>query len=318
MIGEMFMKRREKQYYKKINFWMKNQGLEIFLSIFLLIVVLIIVGKEIRLLRTDEYISEIISKGIDYEAFRDIKINENILEESDINLAKLLEKHPSLQGYAYVDPIGYLTFTMLAKNYNPEASGYLDDYVFLRGIADLVETEAFRELYEYYGAIINDLQYFPVPYSNKEEAHISYENSWFSIRNYGGKRRHEGTDIMTETNQRGLIPVVSMTDGIIEKMGWLEKGGYRIGIRSPSSGYFYYAHLDSYAPNLQEGDQVIAGQMLGFMGDSGYGEEGTVGEFPVHLHLGIYISSRIGEMSVNPYNILKILENYRISYIHNE
>ena len=47
--------------------------------------------------------------------------------------------------------------------------------------------------------------------------------------------------------------------------------------------------------------------MLGFMGDSGYGEEGTVGKFAVHLHLGIYVSSKIGEMTVNPYNILKLL-----------
>lgn len=39
---------------------------------------------------------------------------------------------------------------------------------------------------------------------------------------------------------------------------------------------------------IKEGDQVQAGEMLGFMGDSGYGEEGTTGQFPVHLHLGIY------------------------------
>lgn len=38
-----------------------------------------------------------------------------------------------------------------------------------------------------------------------------------------------------------------------------------------------------------EGDQVRAGDLLGYMGDSGYGPEGTTGQFPVHLHVGIYM-----------------------------
>lgn len=46
------------------------------------------------------------------------------------------------------------------------------------------------------------------------------------------------------------------------------------------------------------------------MGDSGYGEEGTVGQFDVHLHFGIYINDNNGnEISINPYHILKALEN---------
>ena len=47
-------------------------------------------------------------------------------------------------------------------------------------------------------------------------------------------------------SQSGFYPVISMTDGKIEKIGWLSLGGYRIGIRSPHGGYFYYAHLASY------------------------------------------------------------------------
>jgi murein DD-endopeptidase MepM/ murein hydrolase activator NlpD len=119
---------------------------------------------------------------------------------------------------------------------------------------------------------------------------------------------------MAANNIRGYYPIISITDGTIEKIGWLEQGGYRIGIRSPSGGYFYYAHLYSYAPELKEGDQVIAGQLLGFMGDSGYGSEGTIGMFDVHLHLGIYVETGTGEMSVNPYYILKMLEDNRTDY----
>ena len=107
-----------------------------------------------------------------------------------------------------------------------------------------------------------------------------------------------------------------ITDGIVEKMGWLEQGGYRIGIRSKAGAYFYYAHLDTYAPELKIGDSVTAGQLLGFMGDSGYGSEGTIGQFDVHLHLGIYVPSESCEISVNPYWILRILENCRTQPVY--
>ena len=51
-----------------------------------------------------------------------------------------------------------------------------------------------------------------------------------------------------------------------------------------------------------------AGELLGYMGDSGYGKEGTVGKFPVHLHFGIYFMMGDKEISVNPYPILKAME----------
>jgi murein DD-endopeptidase MepM/ murein hydrolase activator NlpD len=50
------------------------------------------------------------------------------------------------------------------------------------------------------------------------------------------------------------------------------------------------------------------------MGDSGYGSEGTTGQFPVHLHLGIYVNQESGEMSINPYQVLQILEKNRVTY----
>lgn len=163
--------------------------------------------------------------------------------------------------------------------------------------------------------IFGDLEYFPVGEDRTGEAECFYENSWHGKRTYGGERLHEGTDIMTSNNQRGYFPVYSMTDGIIEKMGWLKLGGWRLGVRAPSGGYFYYAHLYGYAKDLQEGDTIEAGQMIGYMGDSGYSEiEGTVGNFDVHLHVGIYIDDNGKEISVNPYWVLKSLENKKINF----
>ena len=174
------------------------------------------------------------------------------------------------------------------------------------------KNETFEEYNQFTKAIWNDVKYFPIPeFQKSAKMTVSYVNTWLAERTYGGRRGHEGTDLIANINERGLYPVVSMTDGKITKKGWLEKGGYRIGVTAPNGAYFYYAHLESYA-HFEEGDVIKAGDVLGFMGDSGYGEEGTVGQFVVHLHLGIYIYSEGKEVSVNPYWVLRYIENKRV------
>lgn len=169
----------------------------------------------------------------------------------------------------------------------------------------------------YTESIWDDVKYFPVPESaTDEKMGVTFTNSWMNERAYGGQRGHEGTDIMATENVAGVYPIISMTDGIVRSKGWLEKGGYRIGVEAPSGAYFYYAHLDSYA-EVEIGDEIQAGDLLGFMGDSGYGPEGTTGKFPVHLHVGIYIYPEEQEMSVNPYWILRYLENRRVKCSYN-
>lgn len=163
-------------------------------------------------------------------------------------------------------------------------------------------------------AVWDDLIYFPVAENeDSKRLTVTFEDSWMFERSYGGERGHEGVDIMPSVNERGIFPVVSMTDGVVESKGWLKLGGYRLGIRAPHGAYFYYAHLDSYA-DIEEGDEVRAGDLLGFMGDTGYGEEeGTRGKFPVHLHVGIYLNKGDDEISVNPYAALKFVEDQTIS-----
>lgn len=157
-----------------------------------------------------------------------------------------------------------------------------------------------------------DVRYFPVMFWKEEpDLTVTYEDSWMYERTYGGKRGHEGTDLMASQNERRVFPIVSMTDGTVTSKGWLPKGGWRIGITAPHGGYFYYAHLDSYA-DVEIGDEIEAGDLIGYMGDSGYGEEGTTGKFPVHLHLGIYLEEPDEEISINPYWILRYTEDRKL------
>lgn len=135
-----------------------------------------------------------------------------------------------------------------------------------------------------------------------------FDDGYGEGRSYGGSRRHEGIDIMAVDADAGELEVQSVSDGTVEQMGWLELGGYRVGIRSPGGFYFYYAHLDSYAAGLQKGDTVKAGTLLGYMGDTGYGQEGTRGKFPVHLHFGVYYDKNGKEKTIDPYRLLRCLE----------
>ena len=148
--------------------------------------------------------------------------------------------------------------------------------------------------------IREDIKYFPIPIKYQNE--VTFEDSCGAYRSGG---THEGCDIMDINNIPGRIPVISATSGTITNIGWLYLGGYRIGITSDNGIYYYYAHLDSYASGLKSGDKVNAGQLIGFMGNTGEGEEGTRGKFPVHLHFGIYVDTLKGkEQAVNSYPYL--------------
>lgn len=156
-----------------------------------------------------------------------------------------------------------------------------------------------REVYD----LLQEMRYFPI----KEWQACDFQDGYGDGRTYGGKRTHEGIDVMSSSGKRGELSVRSVSDGVVEKLGWLKLGGYRVGIRSPQGYYFYYAHLEKYAPGLKEGQKIRAGEVLGLMGDTGYGKEGTRGKFPVHLHFGIYRMNDGSEESLNPYYLLQYL-----------
>lgn len=210
-----------------------------------------------------------------------------------------------------------LTVRMMQTEFQPERiPKRLPEFVFKIGLFKS-KYIMYRRMYQ---TILKDIHCFPVAKDVKGGETTSFDDSWGGARTYGGARKHEGTDIMASNNQRGYFPVISMSDGVIEKKGWLPQGGYRLGIRSPEGAYFYYAHLYSYANDIEEGKTVEKGEYIGLMGDSGYSEvEGTVGNFDVHLHMGIYLDYEGEEMSVNPYSILKYYEDKKLKfYFKNE
>ena len=139
-----------------------------------------------------------------------------------------------------------------------------------------------------------------------------------SSRTYGYKREHLGHDMMGRIGS----PIIAVEDGTVEALGWNQYGGWRIGIRSNDmKRYYYYAHLRQnypYAEGLKEGDTVNAGDVIGYMGHTGYSAKENVNNIDsVHLHFGIQLifdeSQKDGntEIWINPYNLVRFLSKNR-------
>lgn len=156
------------------------------------------------------------------------------------------------------------------------------------------------KVYASFGKVHLDENAFPLPL----RANYTINNTYGARRGWGGLRSHEGVDIFANYG----VPVKSTTYGFIETIGWNRYGGWRIGIRSLSNVYHYYAHLNGYAKGIKKGDVVKPGQVVGYVGSSGYGPKGTQGKFPPHLHYGMYKDNGYREFPFDPYHYLKIWE----------
>lgn len=109
-----------------------------------------------------------------------------------------------------------------------------------------------------------------------------------AVRTYGYTRPHLGHDMMAAVG----TPVIAVESGVVECLGWNKYGGWRVGIRShDKKRYWYYAHLRQnrpFAEELSEGDEVNAGDVIGYVGRTGYSDNENVnGITESHLHIGL-------------------------------
>jgi murein DD-endopeptidase MepM/ murein hydrolase activator NlpD len=109
---------------------------------------------------------------------------------------------------------------------------------------------------------------------------------------------HHGEDIFAPEG----APLLACADGTIHTVGFNRLGGYRLWLRDESGNDFYYAHLSAYTTLAIEGNTVEAGDVIGFVGDTGDAEGGSP-----HLHFEIHPAAMLGlgyDGVVAPYPIL--------------
>ena len=132
-----------------------------------------------------------------------------------------------------------------------------------------------------------------IPVEGVNERQI--QDTWGAARSEN--RKHEGVDIFAK---RGT-PVISATEGIVANIGTNNLGGQVVWILGPDLSRHYYAHLDGYAEQISAGDWVEAGEVIGYVGNTGNAKA-----TPPHLHYGIYLT---GQGAVNPYPYLVTTHN---------
>ncbi|OEF99433.1 peptidase M23 [Vulcanibacillus modesticaldus] len=160
-------------------------------------------------------------------------------------------------------------------------------------------------IYKNYNRLDLTGRVFPIP----RWFNYSYQSTWGDTRGWGGIRIHEGTDIFSSYG----TPVRSVSHGYVEVLGWNKYGGWRVGIRGLNNIYYYYAHLSSFKKGLKVGDIVKPGDIIGYVGSSGYGPPGTQGKFPPHLHFGMYKYNGRYEWSFDPTPYLRLWEKNQYS-----
>lgn len=144
-------------------------------------------------------------------------------------------------------------------------------------------------------------------------------------RSYGFKRQHLGHDLLGQVG----TPVIAVESGYVEAIGWNQYGGWRLGIRSfDKKRYYYYAHLRKnypYHKTLQEGSYVQAGDVIGYLGRTGYSPtENTNNIDQPHLHFGIQLifdeSQKDGnnEIWIDCYELTRFLAINRSETVKNQ
>jgi len=116
----------------------------------------------------------------------------------------------------------------------------------------------------------------------------------------GGGRVHDAIDIMAPKG----TPVIAVNDGKLVKLFNSKQGGLTIYQFDPSATHaYYYAHLDSYAPGIKEGDSLMRGDVIGYVGSTGNASP----EAP-HLHFAVFVLGPEKKWwqgtAINPYPLL--------------
>lgn len=122
-----------------------------------------------------------------------------------------------------------------------------------------------------------------------------FGNSWGAPRMVGtaSAHTHKGVDVFAAKG----TPLLAVEPGVVVRRGTDTLGGLKLWLVGDSGYVYYYAHLDGFVPTVVDGTRVVAGQTVGFVGDTGNARGGAP-----HLHFEVHVRG----VAVNPYPLLSV------------
>jgi murein DD-endopeptidase MepM/ murein hydrolase activator NlpD len=244
--------------------------------------------------------------------------------------------------FDFADGIAYVA-TRNGNKFSRKDSKYINDMKENAASGNVAGKYADNKYYKYhkeaYGAILENFvgdyeiaetgekgfgitAYFPIASGHWYNHYDDFGNS----RSFGFKRKHLGHDIMGGVG----TPIVAVEGGTVTELGWNRYGGWRVGITSlDGKRYYYYAHLRKgkpYADGLTKGARVEAGEVVGFLGATGYSDKEDVNlkNCAPHLHFGMQLifdeSQRDGngEIWIDVYALCKFVSANRAKTVKDE
>ncbi len=127
----------------------------------------------------------------------------------------------------------------------------------------------------------------------------SYSDTFGAPRMFGTAyaHLHEGTDIFAASG----TPLLAVERGVLIRVGSDTLGGTKLWLVGASGTRYYYAHLSAFAEGVADGKVVAAGDVVGFVGNTG-----NAATTPAHLHFEVHPN---GGPAVNPYPLLRIVDD---------
>lgn len=279
-------------------------------------------------------------------------VDFNVTEPAMSKALKIdIESRQTETPICWVDLLAYLG-TKYGGNFKQYKPSHMDDFAQKLRSGNSIETltadmEYFNYYRDAYGLVLDGLvgeyqiqtaesldseepilqskyglkAYSPIAYGYSFSHYDDFGNS----RSYGYRRQHLGNDLLGNIG----TPIIAVESGVVETAGWNQYGGWRVGIRSfNGQRYYYYAHLRKdrpYHADLKEGSVIQAGDIIGYLGMTGYSNKENVnGMKTPHLHFGIELvpdgleKERKSEIWINAYEIVKFLEHHKSPVLKND
>ncbi len=227
----------------------------------------------------DSYETEVKLNWIELLAYAACKCGGNFTKKAEKDITsladKLINKEDTLENI--VSSLEYYNYYL--ETYTAVLGGMVGEYEIEVADETIPEGKRWEKKYGL-KAFLPIAKNFP--YNEYDDFGVS--------RTYGFTRNHLGHDMMGQTG----TPIIAIESGYVEALGWNQYGGWRIGIRSfDKKRYYYYAHLRKnypYHKSLKEGSVVTAGDVIGYLGHTGYSTVENTNNIKVsHLHVGMQL-----------------------------